>query len=191
MNAWELPTSLSLGGVDFKIRTDYRAILDILTAFADPELDNEDKWKVALTIFYEDSELIDPDILEEACNKMVEFIDMGERKSERKHNLNLMDWEQDANLIIPAVNRVIGEEIRFMEYMHWWTFLGAYMEIGECAFATVVSIRHKKAKWKKLEKWEREYYNENKEVVDLKRKLSDEERAEEEAERQLLDELFG
>lgn len=190
MNAWDLPTSLTISGVVLNIRTDFRAILDILTAFGDPELDNEDKWQVALTIFYEDTDLINADNAEEAGKKMVEFIDMGE-KSEKKHNLNLMDWEQDAHLIIPAINRVTGKEIRFLEYMHWWTFLGAYMEIGECAFATVVSIRSKKAKGKKLEKWERDFYNENKETVDLKRKLTDEEKAEEEAEKQLLDELFG
>ena len=38
MYAWELPTSLSVGGQDYEIRTDYRVILDILTAVNDPEI---------------------------------------------------------------------------------------------------------------------------------------------------------
>ena len=49
------------------------------------------------------------------------------------------------------------------------------MEIGEGTFATVVSIRDKKAKGKKLEDWEREFYKENKTLIDLDVKYSEEE----------------
>ena len=37
MTAYELPTSLNISGVDFSIRTDFRAIIDILIAMNDPE----------------------------------------------------------------------------------------------------------------------------------------------------------
>ena len=36
-----------------------------------------------------------------------------------------MDWEQDGAVIIPSVNRVLGREIRAMQYLHWWTFFGS------------------------------------------------------------------
>lgn len=55
--------------------------------------------------------------------------------------------------------------------------ISAYFEIGECAFATVVSIRNKKARGKKLEKWEQEYYRENRNTVDIKPKLSEDEKS--------------
>ena len=92
-----------------------------------------------------------------------------------KKRPTLMDWEQDAALIIPAVNRVAGHEVRAEKYIHWWTFLGYYMEIGESAFSQVVSIRQKKAKGKPLEKWEQEYYRENKRLIDLRTKYTHEE----------------
>ena len=38
MYAWNLPTSLNVGGKDYKIRTDYRVILDILSAMNDPDI---------------------------------------------------------------------------------------------------------------------------------------------------------
>ena len=38
MYAWKLPTSLNVGGTDYKIRTDYRVILDILAAMNDPDI---------------------------------------------------------------------------------------------------------------------------------------------------------
>ena len=40
-NAWSFPTSLNVGGVDYEIRTDYRAVLDLFTALNDPELQDE------------------------------------------------------------------------------------------------------------------------------------------------------
>ena len=38
MYAWKLPTSLNVGGKNYKIRTDYRVILDILAAMNDPDI---------------------------------------------------------------------------------------------------------------------------------------------------------
>ena len=54
--------------------------------------------------------------------------------------------------------------------------MGAYMEIGEGTFRTVVSIRKKKRTGKKLEKWEEEFYRENRKMIDLPMNLSKEER---------------
>ena len=46
--------------------------------------------------------------------------------------------------------------------------VGYYMEIGDCTFSTILDIRRKLRKHKKLEKWEREYYDENRELIDFK-----------------------
>ena len=46
-SAWEFPTSLNVGGVEYEIRTDYRAVLDLLTALNDPELTDEDEQMTA------------------------------------------------------------------------------------------------------------------------------------------------
>ena len=54
MTAYELPTSLNISGVDFSIRTDFRAIIDILIAMNDPELDEQAKAVVMLQILFED-----------------------------------------------------------------------------------------------------------------------------------------
>ena len=54
MEVWELPTSIVVGGIKYDIRTDFRAILDILKTFNDPEFENDEKWIVALTILYAD-----------------------------------------------------------------------------------------------------------------------------------------
>ena len=61
------------------------------------------------------------------------------------------------------------------------------MEIGESLFSNVVSIRQKKAKGQPLEKWEKEYYKENKALIDLKEKYTEEELAEQERFKRLFD----
>lgn len=186
MDAWKLPTSLCVGGTDYKIRTDFRVVLDILEAMNDPDLflpDASDE-EIALVrsdtmvqILYEDYQTIPPEDFEEACEKALDFIDMG-MKDDGKKKPHIMDWQQDAQIIIPAINRVQGCEIRALPYLHWWTFLGAYMEIGDCLFSQVVNIRQRKAKHKKLEKWEKEFLNANKDLITLQKKISVEQKKE-------------
>lgn len=177
MEVWELPTSIVVGGIDYEIRTDFRAILDILKTFNDPDYEYDDKWLVCLTILFIDFDDMPQHDCEEAMGKALEFIDMGIKDDGKKHP-HVMDWEQDASVIIPSVNRVLGKEIRAMKYLHWWTFLGAYMEIGESLFSQILSVRMKKAKGKKLEDWERDFYKENKTLIDLDVKYSEEEQTE-------------
>ena len=90
----------------------------------------------------------------------------------------MLDWEQDGHIIFPALNKVAGAETRTVDYMHWWTFLGLFNELGDGLFTQVMSIRTKKAKHKKLDKTERDFYSEHKELIDLKPKLTAEDKEE-------------
>lgn len=197
MNLWELPTSVDVNGHEYSIRTDFRAVLDLLTALSDKEMTGDTKEETIFIqkellrqIMFKDPDSVLDDDMEEALNKVVDFIDMGLDTSDKKSQ-RLMDWEQDSSLIIPAVNRVVGHEVRADKYMHWWTFLSAYMEIGECTFSHILSIRNKKAKGKKLEKWEQEYINENKDLVLLREKMTEDELIEKREEEQALTDLLG
>ena len=69
---YELPKSANIDGKEFEIRTDYRAILDIMSAFNDPNLSDKEKIMAGLEIFYVDYEQIEN--LEEAVNLMMIFI---------------------------------------------------------------------------------------------------------------------
>ena len=168
---YDLPKSVTVGGKEYEIRSDFRAALDICTALSDPELSNREKAIVALEIFYPDIAEMPSQDYEEALNKCSWFLNGG-REDNGKKSPRLMDWEQDFPLIIGPVNRVLGKEIRSVEYLHWWTFLSAYMEVGDCTFAQVVAIRDKKARGKKLDKAENEWLKRNRELVDFKRKYT-------------------
>ena len=67
------PPHKYLVGWIFSIRTDFRAIIDILIAMNDPELDEQAKAVVMLQILFEDWQSIPPEHLSEACQKACEF----------------------------------------------------------------------------------------------------------------------
>ena len=167
MNAYDLPTSLTIGGVGYPIRYNWRAVLDVLAACADPELDDRYKAYCMLTIMIPDFERIPEEHWEEACKKVSEFIDCG-RPEDKTPKPQLISWEQDAGIIMPEINKVAGKEVRLEPDVHWWTFFGWFMSIGEGVFASVLNVRSKKASHKKLEKWEQEFYNANKAIIDFK-----------------------
>lgn len=182
----DLPKSLTVNGVSHPIRTDFRDVLKIVCAFGDPELEQEEKIYVCLCILFSDFEKMKKADYEAAFKAALEFIDYGV-KEDNKKSPRVMDWEQDENIMFPAVNKVAGFETRTAKYIHWWTFMGYYMEISEGVFSNILSIRLKKAKHKKLEKWEQEYWNTNKALCVLKPKLS----AEEQREKDRLNAMLG
>lgn len=188
MTVWKLPTSLNIGGVDFRIRTDFRDILNILRAFNDPVLLDWMKVNCMLVILFPDWKSIPEENVMEAVKKGKEFIDYGKEKTS---SMKTMDWEQDARMIVSEINKLSHlQDIRHVDYMHWWTFLGYYMGIGEGLFSQVVNIRTKRLQGKKLEKWELEFYKKNKDIIDFKPVVSDEEKELREKEKQAVDELF-
>ena len=173
---YDLPKRLDVCGTTYEIRSDYRAVLDICTAFSDFDLTDQERALVALQILYVDFEDMPPAHYEEALKQCLWFIDLGEEEQQTTSKLKLMDWEQDFKYIVAPVNRVVGQDIRSVEYLHWWSFIAAYYEIGECLFAQIVNIRSKKAKGKPLDKSEQEWYRNNRHLVDMKQKLSESEK---------------
>ncbi len=169
---WGYPKALMVDGTEYGIKSDYRAVINIFIALNDYELQKEDdyvKSSVILSLFYENYKDIPMEHWQEALDVMKEFIDMG-ISGDSGNSPRLIDWDQDAPIIISEINNVLNKEIRAEEYMHWWTFLSAYMSIGESLLSNVLHIRIKKAKGQKLEKHEQEFYKNNKAIIELNKK---------------------
>lgn len=184
MNIWELPTSATIGGVEYPIHADFRDILNIFRYLDDPDRPEYLRWRIAIALFY-DGEIPDENV-QEAMEYLAEFISCGNQDA--KPGPKLLDWEQDAQVIVADVNKTAGAEIRALPFLHWWTFVAYFNAIGEGQLSTLVSIRDKLRRGKPLEKWEKEYYRKNKEQVDMKTRYSVEELAEQERLKKLLGE---
>ena len=188
MTGWELPISAVIGGREYRLNTDYRDILDIMQRLENPDDPEWLRWRVALALFYEDYDQMPAGDQQEAMEYLASFINCGQSDEEHSRRVKLLDWDQDALPIIADVNKVAGCEIRALPYLHWWSFLAFFNGIGEGQLSTLVSIREKLSRGKPLEKWEREFYQQNKSRVDLKKRYSVEELAEQERLKALLGE---
>lgn len=169
-----------IDGKEYPFRYDFRVILEIIIMLSDPDLSDSDKVEALLQMFYLNPEDITD--YKEAVNQCFQFIDHSDRQVQKRPRL--VDWEQDYEYIIAPVNRVLGYEARDVAYdpetntggLHWWTFLAAYMEIGgDCLFSQIISIRDKRARKKKLEKYEKEWLKRNYDIVNIKQRYSDSE----------------
>ena len=176
---YQIPTSLQFNGAEHKIRNngDYRVILDCFAALNDEEIDRTERLYACLIIFYEELEEIE-DLeslgdIEEAIKAMFDFFRCGQPESTQTSPYKLIDWEGDEQMICAAINPIANTEIRTVDYMHWWTFMGYYNSIGKSMFSTVVSIRDKIVKGTKKEKWENQFIQENPQYFNWKSKSAD------------------
>ena len=186
---FELPTSITIEDREYPIRNngDFRMVLDCFTCLQDVELDERERIITSLCIFYADVTSIEgisevfssEEILLSAIEGMYNFFNCGQQNVGARQNHKLIDWEQDGQMIISAVNNVAKKEIRAESYVHWWTFMGYYLAIGECPLSTVVSIRDKILKGKKLEKWEQTFRKDNPEYFIWNSKSVEDREAEE------------
>jgi len=182
---YDIPTSIEVNGQSYAIQNqgDYRMVLDCFVALSDEDLDVQIRIFSALIIFYayfsedipddiEDENArfeicmkrlneLDTDTLEQLIKQMYVFFNCGDYQEDEKKSPKLIDWKEDSQLICSAINKVSGQEIRSVPYMHWWTFMGYYLAIGESPLASIVSIRHKIITGEKLEKYERKFQHEN------------------------------
>ena len=164
---YEIPTSVTLGDKTFGIRGkgDYRVILDCFSALEDADLTKEERVLASLVIFYEDlDDVEDLDKLgdvSEAIKEMYKFFNCGSENPGASSKHKLIDWDLDSQLICSAINNVAGKEVRSLEYLHWWTFMGYYLAIGESPLSTVVSIRSKLAEGKRLDKADAKFKRDN------------------------------
>lgn len=182
MTGWGLPETATIGGTEYKLNTDYRDILGIMKYLNDPDTPEFLRWQIAIALFYEGD--IPPEHQSEAMEYLASFISYGEMDT--TPGPILLDWEQDVLTIVADVNKVAGMEIRSVPHLHWWTFLSYFRAIDEGQLSTLITVRSKLQRGKKLEKWEQEYYRSNQKRVDLKKRYSAEELAEQERLQKLL-----
>lgn len=161
-----IPEALEVGGRAIPINADFRNVLTIFEAFNDTALTNEEKAYICLkrlytapVSFYE---------TEEAYEQAVWFLNGGDMPMSKPEEVRMIDWKHDESMIIPAVSKVLNTaDVRAMPFLHWWTFLGSFGEVGEGLFSTVLHIRHKKAHGEKLTKSEQKFWQKNKSLCKL------------------------
>ena len=166
---FDLPSTVTISGIEYPVRTDFRTILEIFVMLDDPDLTDADKTEALLRMFYVNR----PPDAEAALQAFTDFVDPRHGNQGKTSSGRLIDWSQDFDLMVAPINHILGFECRSVDFLHWHTFLAAYLEIPpESVFARVLRIREKLRTGKKLEKYERTWYNKNRDLVHLQPKFS-------------------
>lgn len=177
---YELPTSITIEDRQYQITNDgdYRVILDCFSALSDNELSEDEQVLASLLIFYNEFNDLedlpnDKETLEALATEMCKFFNCGQEESVgASTGHQLIDWEGDSLIVTAAINNVAHTEIRSLPYLHWWTFMGYYMSVGESVLSTVVGIRDKLTRGKELEKWEKEFKQNNPQYFNWRKKTN-------------------
>lgn len=174
MDILKLPTSLTVKGRDFAINADFRPCVNIMRMFERNDLTDSEKIECMVGILYKDD--IPYSYFADAAQEAVWFLNLGDDvqgKSSRGVG-RLFSWEQDLKFIISAVDKSAGFSIRSKEFYHFWEFMSAFFESGECVFNTLVHQRKLK-KTGKQTKSDREWWAENREIAELRMTLTQDE----------------
>lgn len=167
---YSLTTSITIDGEEFSITEngDFRMVLDCFKALGDEEMSEDFRVLACLLIFYNKFNSISDvneypkETIQALVTEMYKFFNCGREQTIGVVSKKpLIDWDGDSNIICSAINNVAGKEVRAEAYLHWWTFMGYYMAVGESVLSTVVSIRNKIITHQKLEKWEQDFKKEN------------------------------
>ena len=172
MDILTLPSSLSLQGQEYAINADWRPCVNIMRMFERTDLSDMEKVLCMVGILYEDE--IPDSLMTEAAEQAVWFLNLGEAADGKKSTLSfgrLFSWEQDLKFIISAVDKSAGFSIRSREFYHFWEFMSAFFETGECVFNTIVHQRKLK-KTGKQSKADKEWWAENRDIAELKVELT-------------------
>lgn len=164
----KLPRTVKVRDTEYEIRSDFRDILTIISAYNDDDLTENEKVYVCLRRFFVRLEDLpkQKEVYAEALQAAHDFMEC--KLSDDKPSPKVVNWEKDEQMIFPAINKIAGVEVRTVPYMHWWTFLGYFMAVDrDDLWGVVLTIRQKKATGKKLEKHEKEFLTANPELCAL------------------------
>ena len=168
-----LPTAILIDGQVCRINASYRACLTIIMAFEDNSLTNAEKAMILLDLLYIDK----PPDFSIAFEKGIQFLDCGEvgKGSNGEYQGRKYSFSYDEKYIYSGVNQVLNGRLSTGEFVHWWEFVMAFMELPEgCIMSKILYYRTQFAKGK-LTKEEKQVYYENRSMFELPIELTVEE----------------
>lgn len=159
-----LPDTVLVNGVEYPVRTDYRASLRTILAFEDDTLTMQEKQAIAVKNLFLKLPGNTRGVVEAALlflNGGASPKDAGEEDKPR-----LYSFGKDANYIFAAYRQTHRIDLSTAD-LHWWTFLALFMDLGsDTTFCQLTSLR-KRVKTGKASKEERQIAREMGEAFDI------------------------
>ena len=167
-----------------KIRTDFRESIKFELLMQDNKLNEEEKVKLALNLYYNLNDITDikeavEDIIwfYKGGKKEIENVDKEVKKSNSKEK-QIYSYEFDAEYIYSAFMEQYKIDLNSIKYLHWWKFKALFNSLNEdVLFSKIMgyrSINLAKIQNKEMNK----FYKKMKEIYALPDMRSEEEKEE-------------
>lgn len=139
------PEEAVISGETYKVKTDFRRVLQYQRIADDEELDEQEKITRSIALFFgADAHIVEDDI-EPYLAWIGWFIRAGEEEKEEPSGERVFDFLQDTALIFAAFLQAYRINLRTAE-VHWWTFRALVCGLPSgTRLADVMEIRGKKA----------------------------------------------
>lgn len=135
------PTSLEIDGYEYELNTSWIVGYKSMCALEDNELTEEEKFFVIYELLFNNDK---PPLTENTASLIMEYLGGGGFNYNSNSNVkqkNYFKWSVDYSLIFQGIAKVLGYSPRANEELHWWDFLLAFGEVGECMFSNIVRLR--------------------------------------------------
>jgi hypothetical protein len=157
----QLPDTVEINGIEYKINTDYRAALRVMLAFEDDTLTSYEKQIVLLSLYD-----VMPDDIDIAYQKITLYLNGGKVSNDEQPGPRVYSFSKDAEFIFSAFRQTHNIDLERAQ-LHWWKFLALFMDLGQdTTFCQLVGLR-KRIKTGKATKEERQAAREMGEMIDI------------------------
>lgn len=153
------PESLTVGGKEFPIYSDFHICLAIMEAFEDNELTEDEKIEVMLRCLYG----LIPEPTEEAINQAIWFLDCDSATNNTNTedvlaSERLYSFRKDARYIFSAFKTSHDIDLSKVEDLHWWKFVYLFLDLDDNTFFSRLVDLRRKVQSGKASKEEKECY---------------------------------
>lgn len=162
-----LPETVTIGGVECPIYTDFRVSVKFELLMQDSGLGEREKALRALGLYYPQM----PGDIQEACGKLIWFYKCGREDAAPDAggeggtgSRRIYDFDYDSAYIYAAFLGQYGIDLLDIKYLHWWKFRALFWGLGEdCEFVKIMGYRGMKIP-AKMPKEQKAFYRKMKRV---------------------------
>lgn len=119
------PESVMIDGTRYEIDADFRNCIKFEELLRDPDLNNEEKFVLALNLFYPKI----PENAQAAFEKILWFYSANaqvEKSAGTPSRKKIYSLNHDADYIFAAFLADYGIDLNSISYLHWWKFLALF-----------------------------------------------------------------
>lgn len=167
----KLPDTVTIGGTEHPIRTDFRISIKFELLLQDQEAEQRELVIEGLQLYYGDSlRALGTQDVQEAVDSMLWFYQCGKTEKKRGSGIShgpAYSFEYDDKYIYAAFMNQYKIDLQNIEYMHWWTFRSLFDSLDESQrIMEIIKFRTVKID-NKMSKEQRKFYREMKRLYAL------------------------